>query len=60
MSKLNYFSLNGQKYGTDNNLTLLELIKYFNYNTTLLVLEYNNLICLRKNWNNIWSHETRV
>ena len=53
MSKLNYFSLNGQKYGTDNNLTLLELIKYFNYNTTLLVLEYNNLICLRKNWNKI-------
>ena len=53
MSKLHYFSLNGQKYGTDNNLTLLELIKYFNYNKTLLVLEYNNLICLRKNWNNI-------
>ena len=53
MSKLHYFNLNGQKYGTDNSLTLLELIKYFNYNTTLLVLEYNNLICLRKNWNNI-------
>ena len=50
MSKLNYFILNGQKYGTDYNLTLLELIKYFNYNTSLLVLEYNNLICKKKNW----------
>ena len=53
MSKLNYFILNGQKYGSDYNLTLLELVKYFNYNTSLLVLEYNNLICKRKNWDNI-------
>ena len=48
MSKINYFILNGQKYGTDYNLTLLEVVKYFNYNTSLLVLEYNNLICKRK------------
>jgi thiamine biosynthesis protein ThiS len=54
MSKLNYFILNGQKYGTNDNLTLLELIKYFNYNTSLLVLEYNNLICKRKNWDKIF------
>ena len=46
--KLNYFILNGQKYGTNHNLTLLELVKYFNYNTSLLVLEYNNLICKKK------------
>jgi hypothetical protein len=30
-----------------------ELINYFNYNTSLLVLEYNNLICNKKNWNKI-------
>ena len=54
MSKLNYFILNGQKYGSDYNLTLLELVKYFNYNTSLLVLEYNNLICKRKNWDKIF------
>ena len=54
MSKLHYFILNGQKYGTNDNLTLLELVKYFNYNTSLLVLEYNNLICRRKNWNKIF------
>jgi hypothetical protein len=29
-------------------LTLLELINYFNYNTSLFVLEYNNLICNKK------------
>jgi sulfur carrier protein len=34
-------------------LTILELINYFNYNTSLLVLEYNNLICNKKNWNKI-------
>jgi len=54
MSKLNYFILNGQKYATDYNLTLLELVKYFNYNSSLLVLEYNNLICKRKNWDKIF------
>jgi sulfur carrier protein len=54
MSKLNYFILNGQKYVTDYNLTLLEVVKYFNYNTSLLVLEYNNLICKRKNWDKIF------
>lgn len=53
MSKLNYFILNGQKYVTDSNLTLLELVTYFNYNTSLLVLEYNNLICKKKNWDKI-------
>ncbi len=53
MSKFNYFILNGQKYVTDSKLTLLELIEYFNYNSSLLVLEYNSLICKKKNWNKI-------
>ena len=53
MSQLKYFFLNGQKYSMDSELTILELIKYFNYNTSLLVLEYNNLICKKKNWNKI-------
>jgi sulfur carrier protein len=53
MSNLKYFILNGQKYCTNHNLTLFELVEYFNYNTLLLVLEYNNLICNKKNWNNI-------
>ena len=54
MSKFNYFLLNGQKYTTNDKLTLLELVKYFNYNTSLLVVEYNNLICTKKNWGKIY------
>ena len=54
MSKFNYFVLNGHRYVTDYNLTLLELIEYFNYNTSLLVLEYNSLICKKKNWDKIF------
>jgi hypothetical protein len=35
MSKVKNFFLNGQKYSIKN-ITLLELINYFNYNTSLL------------------------
>ena len=54
MANHKYFFLNGQKYFTDQKLTILELLKYFNYNSSLLVLEYNNLICTKKNWNNTY------
>jgi sulfur carrier protein len=50
MAKLKYFFLNGQKYFTESEVTLLDLIKYFNYKTAILVLEYNNLICNKKYW----------
>jgi sulfur carrier protein len=53
MSILKHFFLNGQKYYTEHEFTIFELISYFNYNTSLLVLEYNNLICDKKNWNKI-------
>jgi sulfur carrier protein len=53
MTKYRQFSLNGQTYRTVYSLTLLELIVYFNYNKSLLVLEYNNLICNQKNWGKI-------
>jgi sulfur carrier protein len=53
MGKRKYFFLNGQQYFTESKLTILNLIKYFNSNTSLLVLEYNNLICNKKNWNKI-------
>jgi sulfur carrier protein len=53
MSNLKYFRLNGEKYFTEHDLTILELIQYFNYNTSLLVLEYNHLICTKKNWDKI-------
>jgi sulfur carrier protein len=53
MSNLTNFILNGHKYVTNSELTILELISYFNYNTSLLVLEYNNSICAKKNWDKI-------
>ena len=53
MTQPKQFFLNGEKYYSKQDLTISKLIEYFNYNTSLLVLEYNNLICNKKNWNNI-------
>jgi sulfur carrier protein len=53
MTKCKYFFLNGQQYLVDSELTILDLITYFNYNTSLFVLEYNRVICNQKNWNQI-------
>ena len=48
------FFLNGQCYLTEKEINLLDLINYFNYNQSLLVLEHNNLICDKKNWKQIF------
>lgn len=50
MSQIKYFSLNGQSYYTNQNLTLLEIILYFNYNNSLLVLELNQLVYHKNKW----------
>jgi len=50
MSKFKYFFLNGQKYFTEHDLTLLELTNYFNYTTSLFVLEYNHIVWNQTNW----------
>jgi sulfur carrier protein len=50
MVKFKKFFLNSQEYSTEYNITLLNLVNYFNYNDSLLVLEYNNTICNKKNW----------
>jgi sulfur carrier protein len=50
MIEFRYFFVNGQKFCIDRELTISNLAKYFNYNTSLLVLEHNNLICDKKNW----------
>ena len=54
MSEIKNFFLNGEKYKIEDKITLLDLILYFDYNTSLLVLEYNHSICNTKNWNNIY------
>lgn len=51
------FFLNGEHYSIKEEVTLLDLINYFNYNSSLLVLEYNNLICNKKNWDKIYITE---
>ena len=50
MIEIKIFFLNGQKYYIKQNITLFDLIYYFNYNDSLLVLEHNNLICNKKKW----------
>ena len=50
MSKSKYFFMNGQKYFINSELTILEIVKYFNYNASLLVLEYNSTICKKENY----------
>ena len=50
MSEIKYFSLNGHYYYTNQNLTLADIILYFDYHDSLLVLECNNLIYNKNKW----------
>ena len=54
MAKSKNFFLNGDKYYIEDEVTILELITYFSYNISLLVLEYNNSICNKKNWDKLY------
>jgi thiamine biosynthesis protein ThiS len=47
------FFVNGHEFYTDVDITLFDLIYYFNYTTSLFVLEYNNLICDKIQWDKI-------
>jgi len=53
LTKAKTFFVNGQEYYTTDTISLLDLLNYFDYNSSLLVLEYNNFICNRKNWDKI-------
>ena len=53
MKKINQFFLNGQKYITSSTLTISDLINYFGYNKSLLVVEHNHFICNKTQWNKI-------
>jgi sulfur carrier protein len=54
MTQTKNFLLNGQQYYIRRNINLFDLVTYFNYNNSLLVLEYNNLICNKKKWKDIF------
>lgn len=53
MVEAKIFFVNGQEYYTINPISLQDLLNYFDYNSSLLVLEYNNFICNKKNWDKI-------
>ena len=56
-----HFSLNGESYYITQNLTLFELIEYFNYCDSLLVLELNKLICNKNQWNKTYiKHKDKI
>ena len=54
MTQIKYFLLNGELYSTNSNITLFDIIKYFNYKDSLLVLELNHTICSKDNWTSIF------
>ena len=47
MSGNKKFFLNGSQFSSNKDLTLNDIIDYFNYKNSLFVIEYNNLICDR-------------
>ena len=55
------FILNGKKYRIREKIQLNNIIDYFNYNSSLFIIEYNNLICDKKNWSKrIIAHNDKI
>lgn len=50
MTQIKHFFLNNEKYVINYHINLYDLIIYFNYNESLLVLEYNKVICNKTHW----------
>ena len=44
------FFFNGQEYKGHTHITLLDVLNYFGYNLSLLVIEYNNFIYPKGKW----------
>ena len=53
MTKINTFFFNGQEYQTKQQITISDLLNYFDYQSSLFVLEYNNFICNKEDWKKI-------
>jgi sulfur carrier protein len=54
MSNRNHFKVNGYLYSTETNLTIFDLLRYFNHKPSLLVIEYNHKICEKRKWDKIF------
>jgi thiamine biosynthesis protein ThiS len=50
MNQSKIFFLNGYKFFTTKDLTINHILQYFNYQNSLFVIEYNNLICDKSEW----------
>nr|YP_010208187.1 Thiamine biosynthesis protein [Pseudo-nitzschia pungens]UBA15200.1 Thiamine biosynthesis protein [Pseudo-nitzschia pungens] len=57
MTRVKKFLLNNEKYVTNSNISLYDLIKYFDYNESLLVLEYNQVIFNKTYWKNTFIQD---
>jgi len=53
MSNQITFFFNGNEYYTRKSITLEDLLNYFDYNSLIFVVEYNQFICNKKKWNEI-------
>ena len=54
MSTKKQFFVNGHKFCIDVDITLSDLLNYFNYTTSFFVLEHNSSICNKTQWNKIF------
>ena len=50
MTQIKNFFLNNEHYTTQDEINLYDLITYFDYNESLLVLEYNRVIFDKSHW----------
>jgi thiamine biosynthesis protein ThiS len=57
MKKTKRFFLNGEEFFSNKVITLSNIIEYFNYNSSLLVLEYNYFICPKESWETIFIQD---
>lgn len=51
------FFFNGKKYFTTTWVNLNDLLIYFNYSSSIFVVEYNHFICDKRNWKKITIQE---
>ena len=48
---IKHFFFNGKQYCINKTIKLIDLIKYFDIQDSLIIIEYNGSICQKKNWN---------
>jgi len=47
------FFFNGNEYYSEKPISLKDLLDYFNYHSSIFVVEYNNFICNKNKWEKI-------